>query len=191
MARPNERSVERDPRVQASIDWPAALGKHDRWLRTVAYWRLRDAHAVDEVMQEVALASVRQSAPLEDPSKVAPWLYRLTIRYVLLYRRSKGRQRSLMERYEARCHERAASDDPPDPLGWLLADERRKLVRAALEKLAERDAEILLLKYAENWSYCQIADHLGVSESAVESRLHRARARLRGELAAMQVIEVR
>ena len=41
-----------------------------------------------------------------------------------------------------------------------------------------------------NWSYQQIADHLGVSHSAVESRLHRARKRMRAELAAMEVIEV-
>ena len=63
-------------------------------------------------------------------------------------------------------------------------------MRVALERLSERDAEILLLKYTENWSYQQIADHLGVSHSAVESRLHRARKRMRAELAAMAVIEV-
>ena len=34
------------------------------------------------------------------------------------------------------------------------------------------------------------ARHLGISESAVEARLHRARKRLRQELAALEVIEV-
>jgi RNA polymerase sigma-70 factor (ECF subfamily) len=47
-----------------------------------------------------------------------------------------------------------------------------------------------LLKYAQNWSYHEIAEHLGISHSAVESRLHRARRKLRNELAAMQVIEI-
>ena len=78
---------------------------------------------------------------------------------------------------------------PPDPLDWLLADERRQMIRLALARLPERDAEMLLLKYTENWSYHQIAAHLGVSHSAVEARLHRARRRLRGELAALKVIE--
>ena len=35
----------------------------------------------------------------------------------------------------------------PDPLDWLLADERKAMVRQALAKLPPRDAEILLLKY--------------------------------------------
>jgi RNA polymerase sigma-70 factor (ECF subfamily) len=71
-----------------------------------------------------------------------------------------------------------------------LADEKRELIRVALDRLASRDAEILLLKYTEDWSYRELAEHLGISHSAVEARLHRARARLRCELTALNVIEV-
>jgi len=190
MATSANRATQNGLNGQTRIDWPAVLPEHNHWLRTLVYWRLRDHDAVDEVMQEVALAAVRQSAPLRDPTKVAPWLYRLAIRQVLLYRRKKGRQRKLMDRYETRQTDRGYAADATDPLDWLLADERRRLVRVALERLSDRDAEILLLKYTENWSYQQIADHLGVSHSAVESRLHRARKRMRAELAAMEVIEV-
>jgi RNA polymerase sigma-70 factor (ECF subfamily) len=76
------------------------------------------------------------------------------------------------------------------PLDWLLLAERRQVVRDALERLAARDAEILLLKYCEGWNYHQIAAHLGVSHSAVETRLHRARNRLRDELLATRYVEV-
>ena len=55
-------------------------------------------------------------------------------------------------------------------------------VREAMLRLPKRDAEILLLKYEEDWSYQALADHLGISHSAVEARLHRARQRLRDEL---------
>ena len=53
-----------------------------------------------------------------------------------------------------------------------------------------RDAEILLLKYTEEWSYRELAVHLGVSESAVEARLHRARGRLRAAMISTHAIEV-
>ena len=69
---------------------------------------------------------------------------------------------------------------------WLLAGERQNLVRQAVARLPRREVEILLLKYSENWSYEQLAQHLGTTESAVESRLHRARQRLRKELAAFE-----
>lgn len=172
-----------------SIDWQAALTQHQRWLRTVALARLQEPQAVEEVMQEVSLAAVKQAAPLTDPAKVAPWLYRLTVRQALLYRRKCGRRRRMTDRYAEQVQ--LQPRDAPDPLGWLLAEERRSLIRQALAMLAARDAEILLLKYTENWGYHKIAAHLGVSHAAVEARLHRARAKLRQELAALDVLEVR
>jgi RNA polymerase sigma-70 factor (ECF subfamily) len=174
---------------RAAIDWPAVLAAHDRWLRTVLYARLGDRQAVDEVMQEVSLAAVEQKAPLADASKVSPWLYRLAVTQSLLYRRRMGRRRKLMEGYGERVRPSESDSKTPDPLAWLLADERRKLVRVALDRLPARDAEILLLKYGEDWSYHKIAEHLGIGHSAVETRLHRARQRLRQELTALHIVE--
>lgn len=175
--------------MTAGIDWQEALARHERWLRTIVFARLADRQAVDEVMQEVSLAAVAQRAPLSDRGKLAPWLYRLAVVQVLQYRRKRGRFRKLVDRFVRR--------DPPsefdahalDPLDWLLADERRQLVRTALEQLPPRDAEILLLKYAHDWSYRDIAAHLGLTASAVETRLHRARARLRSALVALNLVE--
>jgi RNA polymerase sigma factor (sigma-70 family) len=172
------------------LDWPALLAQHERWLRTVVYARLAGSEGVDEVLQEVSLAAIRQKAPLHDPTKAAPWLYRLAVVQSLLYRRRQGRQRKLIDRFVQR---RPPAEDAgsPDPLTWLLADERHRLVRQAVGRLLPRDAEILMLKYTEDWSYCQLAERLGISHSAVETRLHRARARLRNELTTLNVIEVK
>ena len=172
------------------IDWPAVLAAHDRWLRTVVFARVGEVQAVDEIMQEVALAAVRQKAPINDVEKVTPWLYRLAVTHSLLYRRKQGRRRKLIDRYVQRNQptEYARS---ADPLEWLLAKERREQIRKAMQRIPRRDAEILLLKYTEDWSYRQLAGRLGISESAVEARLHRARLRLRTELASLEVIEVR
>ena len=170
------------------IDWPAVLATHDRWLRTVVYARVSEPQAVDEVMQEVSLAAVRQRAPIANVDKVAPWLYRLAVTQALLYRRRQGRRRKLIDRYAQR-NRPTEQDRQPDPLNWLLAEERREQIRRAMARLPRRDAEILLLKYTEDWSYRQLADRLGISSSAVEARLHRARQRLREELAAVEVVE--
>ena len=177
------------PIAGSTIDWPATLAKHDRWLRTVVLARLRELDGVDEVLQEVSMAAVAQKAPLQDASKVAPWLYRLAVMQSLLYRRKMGRRRKLVDRYAARTRPTEADSRQLDPLGWLLADERRQMVRRALGRLPEREAEILLLKYTEDWSYRDLAEHLGTTESAIEARLYRARARLRQELAALEVVE--
>lgn len=168
-----------------AIDWEAVLTQHDRWLRAVVLARVRQPEAVEEVMQEVALAAVRQAAPLHDRSKVAPWLYRLAVLQSLLYRRKCFRQRQLRERYAQRLGSDDGHGRAADPLVWLMAKEREQALAEALQRLAPRDAELLLLKYTQQWNYHQIAEHLGISHAAVETRLHRARARLRRELAAL------
>jgi RNA polymerase sigma factor (sigma-70 family) len=173
----------------AEIDWQAELAKHDRWLRTVVCARLGEPQAIDEVMQEVSLAAVAQKAPLSDADKVAPWLYRLAVTQALLYRRKQGRRRKLTDRYAERNRPTEQDTREVDPLDWLMAQERREQIRKAVARLPRRDAEILMLKYTEDWSYRDLAEHLGISHSAVEARLHRARGRLRKELIAMEVVE--
>jgi RNA polymerase sigma-70 factor (ECF subfamily) len=167
------------------IDWPAALAEHGRWLRTVALARVGEPHAADEVLQNVAVAAMEHGDRLRDPTKVAPWLYRLAVVAALQWRRRQGRGRKLLDRYAMRVPPTDADADEPDPLDWLLAGEQRKLVRSALRQLPRRDAEILILKYTEDWSYRQLAEHLGLSTSAVEARLHRARHKMRRLLVAL------
>jgi RNA polymerase sigma-70 factor (ECF subfamily) len=113
----------------------------------------------------------------------------LAVRQALLYRRRCGRQHRLISRYAGRQATGAGASPFPDALEGLLNDERRASVRAALERLPRRDAEILLLKYTEDWSYRELAERLGIGESAVESRLHRARQRLREAVLQANVIE--
>ena len=109
------------------------------------------------------------------------------MRQTLLYRRKQGRRRKLIDRYAQRNRPTEADGGQTDPLGWLLAEERGVRVRAAMARLSRRDAEILMLKYTEDWDYHALAEHLGVSHSALETRLHRARQRLRTELTALGV----
>ncbi|MCA9267276.1 MAG: hypothetical protein KDA41_02340, partial [Planctomycetales bacterium] len=84
------------------VDWQAELVRHAPWLRTIIAARLGEPAAIDDVLQEVALAAVKQAAPLADAAKVSPWLYRLAVRQCLLHRRKRGRQRKLVDRFAER-----------------------------------------------------------------------------------------
>lgn len=181
--------AEESPPIGVRIDWTAALAKHDRWLRTAVLARIGERQAAEEVMQEVALAAISQKAPLRDPARVGAWLYRLAVRQVLLYRRRCGRRRKLLGNVATVRSNNQEGSVAADPFEWLLQDERKILIRQALARLPRRDAEILLLKYTEDWSYRELAAHLGLSESAIEARLHRARQRLREEMIGTNAIE--
>jgi RNA polymerase sigma-70 factor (ECF subfamily) len=167
-------------------DWTARLALHARWLRTVITTRSGDAAATDEIYQEIALLTVRNNPDVPE-AKVAPWLYQVAVRQALTHRRRLGRQRKLRQRLAV--DQPSRTDDLADPLIWLMADERQQLIRRAVEQLHAKDAELLLLKYTEDWTYHDLVEHLGISHSAVETRLHRARQRLREALIALEVTE--
>lgn len=172
----------------ACIDWSAELHRHGRWLRGVLLARSKDWQAVEELLQAVTVAVLQQQHGLRDVQRIAPWLYRIAVRTALLHRRQLGRQRRLQtavaDRTQINGHYTAT-----DPLDWLLAVERNQLIRQALASLPSKEAELLVLKYTEDWSYRELATHLGITEAAVESRLMRARSKLREKLVRSLLVE--
>ncbi len=173
------------------VDWASELDRNESWLRAVIAARCREPQAVDEVMQEVAMAVVKQNSPLKETSKVKPWLYQIAVRQSLMYRRKHGRRRNMEHRYAEQIETRPRRSAPQDPLDWLIASERQSLIRDGIARLNPKDAELLLLKYTQDWTYRQIAEHLGTTASAVESRLHRARRNMRRQMVALEVIETK
>ena len=70
----------------------------------------------------------------------------------------------------------------PSPLELLLEDERGRIVRDALSRLAPLHREVLVLAEYEELDLATIADIVGAEVGAVKVRLHRARKKLRGVL---------
>src|SRR5205814_5556996 len=66
---------------------------HGSWLRAVVIARLRGLEGADDVMQDVAMAAVRNWDTLRTAANAKPWLYRLTVRAALMHRRTLGRAR--------------------------------------------------------------------------------------------------
>ena len=62
--------------------------EHESWLRTVVRSRLSEPDAVEDVMQNIALAIVRHRAVLSEVNRIGAWLYQIAVRQVLMHRRS-------------------------------------------------------------------------------------------------------
>ncbi len=156
------------------------LSQHERWLRTTLYSRLGSHDEVDEVMQEVALAAANQASRNEPVERVGPWLYRVALRQVMMFRRKAGRHRKLIESAK-QCLRSDAVDSKSQgsPLQFLLSQERQSRLRWAMGQMHVVDRQLLMFKYVDGLSYSEIAERIGATASAVQSRLHRARTALR------------
>ncbi len=159
------------------IDWSEQLERHRGWLHKVLRCRIGDDSAVEDCLQEIALAVVKQNNKPADEEKIPSWLYRLAIRQAVNFHRRNGRQRNMVERYQAAMDHRRECG--VDPLIWLMNCEQQDLIRQAVQSLRPGDREILMLKYTEHWSYRQLAEHLGIGFDTVEYRLVRAKKSLR------------
>lgn len=74
-------------------------------------------------------------------------------------------------------------DSAPAPDRVHLGRELHQHLRKALTKLSRRGAEIFALRYFEGLDNDEIAEHLGTTPGTVAVTLHRARTRLKSEMA--------
>lgn len=175
--------------TELACDPAEEFASHQGWLRTVLLSRLGNREETDEVLQEIALAAANQSARRQPVERVGPWLYRVALRQILLLKRRQGRRRKLMTSVVTRTQITEHCPQNASPLDWLLDQERDTRIRAVMERIGDRDKQLLLLKYVEGLSYDEISQVLGVTASSVQSRLHRARKLLRRELLHEQIVD--
>ena len=143
--------------------------------------RLGDRDWAEEVAQETFVRALRQDSIVNERS----WLFAVANNLVRDEARKTTRQRRHLELLaaEEREREQESAHEAPEitPAQALeTADARR-----ALESLAERDRQALLMK-EEGLDYGEIADVLGIEKSSVGTTLSRARRRLAETYEALQ-----
>jgi RNA polymerase sigma factor (sigma-70 family) len=123
----------------------------------------------EDVAQDTFLAAWRQLGQLRETGRVRPWL--CTIARNLA---RKARQRN--------DREQEVDDDLPadaaNPFDVTAQAEVDRVVREALARIPETYRETLVLYYCENRSVTEVADALGIAETAVMQRLTRGRRHL-------------
>lgn len=145
---------------------------------------LGDREEARDAAQEVFLKAFRHAATAKPLGQLSTWLYRIAVNHCFnrLRRRKVVRFLSFSGLGEAAREPGAEGFDPPDaapdPQQALASRERWRRTRAAIDRLPAGQRAVLVLAKFEGLAYREIAAALGITESAVESRLVRAMRRL-------------
>lgn len=163
-----------DPEVFAEV-----FRRHSPEMTRYVTRRLGEA-AADDVVSETFLAAFRQRQGYDLSRRSArPWLYGIATNLMRRHVRTEVRQLRLVAR---------TGVDPVTASFTERSDERvsaeasRRKLAGALAALPRGHRDVLLLVAWGGLSYAEVAEALGVRPGTVQSRLSRARARVRAEL---------
>jgi len=138
-----------------------------------------DRHLAEDLTSETFYRAMRALDGFRGDSSMKTWLLRIA-RNLYLDRKKRDERSSSLEDLEEKGMVTAAGD--ADPESQLIRDEESKAVWQALRALPEDDRSILLLSAQEELSCREIAEVLGLSVTAVKTRIFRARRKLAGLL---------
>jgi RNA polymerase sigma-70 factor (ECF subfamily) len=138
-----------------------------------------------DLLQTTLMQMLRKLGSFRGDASFSTWLFRVTANEALMLMRSQKRLRShLVDTGDFETAVAEHESPTHDAAARIEIEQERLRVASALDELPDDYRDVVLAHYHHERGLQQIAVDLRLSESAVRSRLHRARARLRNLLAA-------
>lgn len=139
-----------------------------------------------DLLQATLMQIVRRLGSFRAESSFSTWLFRVTANEALMLMRSRRRLRARVVDgfdWEELATLPVTEDGEIQTADVkVFARERDARVRNALNELPDDYRDVVVAHYHMDLGLQEIADKLELTESAVRSRLHRARTRLRSIL---------
>jgi RNA polymerase sigma-70 factor, ECF subfamily len=166
-----------------------------RWEKPVYNYLLRltgNREDALDLTQDVFLKAYQNLRKLEDPSRFAPWLYRIAHNEAYsLFRKRRPEAELPPDSRESRGREPGGRNADPDielaagaapafPIELTLA------VTSALSRLSPDQREAVVLKFYQGFKFEEMAEILGCPVSTIKSRVYTALEILQAELAPIQ-----
>jgi RNA polymerase sigma-70 factor (ECF subfamily) len=138
----------------------------------------------EEVTQEVFLRIYRARKRYEPRAKFTTWLYTVATRTCLNELRRREHQVPALELDDGRDHGAPGGFENAEQV--LVGQQLQQRLQATLDGLPDNQRLALVLSRFERRSYIEVAEIMGVSESAVKSLVFRAAQALKAAADPMQ-----
>lgn len=143
---------------------------------SLAYRLLRNRDDAAEVTQEAYIRMIKSLKKLQEPAAFATWMYRIVSNVAITRMKKHSRGEVLTE--PELMHDPSPVDVEELAVGGLVMRELESLV----DDLPETQRTVIVLRDIYGLSGEQAAEILGIGETAMKVRLHRARRLLRARI---------
>ncbi len=140
----------------------------------LCYRMLGDHYEAEDAAQEVFLRAYKSINRYDINRSFSTWILSIAAHYCI--DQIRKRRMKIISLDELPYQQ--ISDPSPGPEVSLSDGERQELVRELLGTLSAEDRAAVIMLYWYDFSYEEIGESLGLTISAVKSRLHRARRAL-------------
>jgi RNA polymerase sigma factor (sigma-70 family) len=169
----------------------AAAGHEQAWAQLVErfsglMWSIARCYRLElreaeEVVQTVWLRLAENTKNIREPDQIGLWLTKAVRREALLTIQRRWRQANT---YDGTGPDLGAQQNAPEGAA-TVADRRRLVLAAAIQRMPERDQRLLrVLSASPPPSYREVSAALGIPVASIGPMRQRCLARLRRELAA-------
>ena len=169
------RMQRRDPLALAEL-----YDRYGRLAYSLILRVVRDTGIAEDLVQETFLRVWNRVNGFDaQKGSIGPWLLAVARNRAIDYLRSAGgRERNAME-YEESDHPALYCDMEKD----ILASDKARIVRSALDKLPPNHRQVIELAYFEGLSQTEMAERMGQPLGTVKTWVRTALKNLRDELA--------
>jgi RNA polymerase sigma-70 factor (ECF subfamily) len=175
VTQPQEQLVEQARR--GCIDSFGELyGQYYNGIVALAYSTIGEMNMAEDAAQETFAIACRDLTNLKDSSKFGGWLAGIC-RNV-----SKQMMRKEEKRVELRDRQNVINAGQTNAVG--------DAIKEAIRLLRPKYREPIVLRYYDNLSYQQISNILGISQTAVNGRILRAKLKIARQLKSVGITEV-
>jgi len=160
------------------------IERYHPMVRRMALGVLGHADLAEEITQEAFLAAYLSLGQLREPERFPAWLYSIVLNAARACLKERQQHPLSLEHLMGgmQCDLLPFSDALVDPQEVAEEHELHRLLLAAVQALTPKERAATLLFYYQQLSLQEIAAILGISVTAVKSRLFQARQHLRAQL---------
>jgi RNA polymerase sigma-70 factor (ECF subfamily) len=179
----DEEVVRRVRAGQAEL-FEVLMRRYNQRVYRLARSVLPNDHEAEEVAQEAWVRAYEHLDQFAGRAAFPTWLSRIALHEAWARARRARRLQPIATAGEGESHEMMPTSTGPDPETETLGGEMRSLLEAAVGALPETYRTVFMLRHVEELSTAETAELLELTEEAVKTRLHRARAALQKALLA-------
>jgi RNA polymerase sigma-70 factor (ECF subfamily) len=170
-----QRTLAGDPQAFGEL-----VQRYERDVFNLAYRMLNDRGEAEDAAQEAFLRAYANLGRYDVTRSFKTWVLSITSNHCI--DRLRRRRLTWLSLEEPLPPHPALTSDIPGPEEATLTNERNQLVQDMLAELSPDYRLAVVLRYWYELSYAEIAEMLDTTESAIKSRLFRARQLLADQL---------